>query len=110
MRGLLTLVDEIKAIKLELAERYYGGVCYVCKKPKSKKGMTFHHKKYIANDVVHSSYPKNSSGTPALLYGSGTTDPKEPETVHISLLTTSPGSGTSLKVWRRDPEKFISMC
>ena len=63
MSRYLTLVDEIKAIKLELAERYYGGVCYVCKKPNSKKGMTFHHKNYIPNDVVHSSYPKNSSGT-----------------------------------------------
>ena len=59
----MTLQDEVKAIKLELAERYYDGVCYVCKKPKSKKGMTFHHKKYIINDVVHSNYPKNSSGT-----------------------------------------------
>ena len=58
----MTLIDDVKAIKLELAERYYDGVCYVCKKPKSKKGMTFHHKRYIINDVVHSSYPKNSSG------------------------------------------------
>ena len=73
MSRYLTLVDEIRAIKLELAERYYGGVCYVCKKDrgmnrgrKSKVqggNMTFHHKSYIPNDVVHSSYPKNSSGT-----------------------------------------------
>ena len=59
----MTIPDEIKAIKMELAERYYEGVCFVCKKPKSKKGMTFHHKRYISNDVVHSNYPKNSSGT-----------------------------------------------
>jgi hypothetical protein len=69
----LTLQDEVRAIKLELAERYYDGVCYVCKKDRGmnrgKKSkvpggsMTFHHKRYIPNDVVHSSYPKNSSGT-----------------------------------------------
>ena len=69
----MTLQDEVKAIKLELAERYYDGVCFVCKKDrgmvrgrKAKQeggNMTFHHKRYITNDVVHSNYPKNSSGT-----------------------------------------------
>lgn len=69
----MTIPDEIKAIKLELAERYYEGVCFVCKKDrgmnrgrKSKVAggnMTFHHKRYITDDVVHSNYPKNSSGT-----------------------------------------------
>lgn len=62
-KNLLTLQDEIKAIKIELAERYYGGVCFVCKKSSSKKGMTFHHRFYIADDVVHSKYPKNPAGT-----------------------------------------------
>lgn len=63
MTVLLTMIDEVKAIKLELAERYYGGVCFVCKKAKSKKGFLFHHKQYITNDIVHSSYQKNSSGS-----------------------------------------------
>jgi len=69
----LTVQDEIRSIKLELAERYYNGVCFVCgedrgktrgKKSKVMGGsMTFHHKKYIVNDVVHSNYPKTSIGT-----------------------------------------------
>lgn len=59
----MTLQDEVKAIKLELAERYYDGVCFVCKKAKSKRGFSFHHKHYIADDVIYSNYPKNSSGS-----------------------------------------------
>jgi hypothetical protein len=59
----LAITDDTKAIKMELAERYFGGKCFVCGKTKSRKGMTFHHKRYIVNDIVHSSYPKNTSGT-----------------------------------------------
>ena len=61
--GLLTIRDDIKSIKMELVEMYYSGGCAVCGRTKSKKGMTFHHKRYISNDVVHSNYPNNSSGT-----------------------------------------------
>jgi len=46
----------------------------------------------------------------ALLYGPGTDDPKEPETVPVSLLRPSPGLGETAKIRRRDAEKFISMC
>lgn len=65
-------IDQVRAIKLELAERYFDGVCYICgrdrgmvrgKRAKEQGGsMTFHHKRYVTNDVVHSNYPKNSSG------------------------------------------------
>ena len=58
----MTLIDEPRAIKLELAERYFDGCCYVCGRIKHRKGMVFHHKKYVVNDVIHSNYPKNSSG------------------------------------------------
>jgi len=59
---MVNKIDQVKAIKQELATRYFDGVCYVCGREHHKKGMTFHHKRYIANDVVHSNYPKNSSG------------------------------------------------
>ena len=59
----MTLLDEVRAIKIELAERYYDGCCYVCGRSKHKKGMVFHHKRYITNDVIHSNYPKNSAGS-----------------------------------------------
>lgn len=70
---LSNIQDEIRAIKLELAERYYGGVCFICKRDRGihrgKKSkviggnMTFHHKYYVANDIIHSNYPNNSKGT-----------------------------------------------
>lgn len=59
---MVNKLDQVRAIKQELAERYFNGVCYVCGRDRHKKGMTFHHKRYIANDVVHSNYPKNASG------------------------------------------------
>lgn len=46
----------------------------------------------------------------ALLYGPGTDDPKEPQTVPVSLLRPSPGLGEAAKIRRRNAEKFISMC
>lgn len=59
----MTVQDEIKTIKSELANMYFCGKCYICGKDKSKKGMTFHHKWYITNDIIHSNYPKTSKGT-----------------------------------------------
>jgi hypothetical protein len=60
---MVTKVEQVKAIKQELAQRYFDGVCYICGKDHHRKGMTFHHKYYLkTNDVLHSDYPKNSSG------------------------------------------------
>jgi hypothetical protein len=54
--------EEVKSIKTELANMFFDGHCYICHKDHHKKGMTFHHKKYIVNDVIHSNYPKNPKG------------------------------------------------
>jgi len=58
---MITLKAELYQLKQDIAKRY-GGVCFFCGARESKKGMTFHHIWYENNDVIHSNYPKNSSG------------------------------------------------
>lgn len=56
-----TIKAELYELKQKISKRY-GGKCFFCGATESKKGMTFHHIWYENNDVVHSNYPKNSSG------------------------------------------------
>ena len=54
--------QQVKDIKNKLAKKF-GSKCYLCKTAKTKRGFTFHHIWYMQNDVIHSHYPKNTSGT-----------------------------------------------
>jgi len=58
----LNKADQVKNIKTKLA-RKFGSKCYLCKTERTKRGFTFHHRWYIQNDVIHSQFPKNTSGT-----------------------------------------------
>jgi len=54
----------IISIKAELAKLpEFNSICFVCEAKSSKRGMTFHHRYYILNDVIRKNYPKGEKGT-----------------------------------------------
>ena len=58
----LNKIQQVKDIKAKLAKKF-GSKCYLCGTERTKRGFTFHHRWYIQNDVTHSQFPKNTSGT-----------------------------------------------
>jgi len=59
--GLIPLKIQLQQIKERMAKRYHSK-CYFCGCKWHKKGMVFHHRKYIPNDVIYKNYPSSLQG------------------------------------------------
>ena len=60
----MTLKDDLFDIKMDIAMKYYKPYCTVClKKFTRRRNPTFHHKKYLENDVIYSDYDKGTRGS-----------------------------------------------
>jgi len=54
------LIKEELAKQKEKMAKTYGGKCFFCGARQSKKGMVFHHRWYITQDVIYSNYGKQT--------------------------------------------------
>lgn len=54
--------NELLEIK-EKTSKKFGSKCYFCGAKKSSKGMVFHHRWYIKNDVTYDQFPKGVKGS-----------------------------------------------